>query len=89
MHDQATSGALPPPIPRKSRVSLRLDAEVLGWVRGQVREHGGDHDPYGRHEAPWWRAVQHESRVQHRISQLLAQEYEQLLTPEAKQRREA
>ena len=43
MPDQVTHGALPPPIPRKSRVSLRLDAEVLEWFRGQVCEHGGGH----------------------------------------------
>jgi Flp pilus assembly protein TadB len=42
-----------------------------------------------------WRSRQqdrrrrHETRVQQRISQLLAQEYEQLLTPEERQRREA
>jgi hypothetical protein len=35
------------------------------------------------------RRWQHETRVQQRISQLLAQEYEQLLTPEERQRREA
>jgi hypothetical protein len=40
MHDQATSGARPPPVPRTSRVSLRLDAEVLEWFRGQARERG-------------------------------------------------
>jgi hypothetical protein len=33
-----------------------------------------------------WR---HETRVQQRISELLQQEYEQLLTPEERQRREA
>lgn len=43
MPDQVTHGALPPPIRRKSRVSLRLDAAVLEWFRGQVREHGGGH----------------------------------------------
>jgi hypothetical protein len=35
------------------------------------------------------RRDRHESRVQQRISQLLAQEYEQRLSPEARQRREA
>jgi uncharacterized protein (DUF4415 family) len=43
IRDQATYGALPPPIPRKSHVTLRLDAEVLEWYRGQIREHGGGH----------------------------------------------
>jgi BrnA antitoxin of type II toxin-antitoxin system len=41
MRDQATRSALSPPIPLKSRVSLRLDAEVLEWFRGQAREQGG------------------------------------------------
>jgi hypothetical protein len=35
------------------------------------------------------RRDRHENRVQQRISQLLAQEYEPLLTPEERQRREA
>jgi len=35
------------------------------------------------------RRYQYESRVQQRISNLLAQEYEQLLTPEQRARREA
>jgi hypothetical protein len=35
------------------------------------------------------RRWQHESRVHQRVSELLAQEYEQLLTPEERQRREA
>jgi hypothetical protein len=35
------------------------------------------------------RRDRHESRVQQRISQLSAEEYEQLLSPEAKPRREA
>jgi uncharacterized protein (DUF4415 family) len=39
--DQVTCGTVSPSIPRKLRVSLRLDAEVLEWFRGQVREHGG------------------------------------------------
>lgn len=35
------------------------------------------------------RRDRHESRVQQRLSQLLAQEHEQLLSPEDKQRRDA
>jgi flagellar biosynthesis/type III secretory pathway M-ring protein FliF/YscJ len=35
------------------------------------------------------RRWQHESRVHQRVQELLAQEYEHLLTPEARQRREA
>jgi hypothetical protein len=35
------------------------------------------------------RRDRHESRVQQRISQLLAQEHDQLLTPEERERREA
>ena len=35
------------------------------------------------------RRYRHESRVHQRVSELLQQEYEQLLTPEARQRREA
>lgn len=35
------------------------------------------------------RRWQHESRVHQRVSEFLAQEYEQLLTPEERQRREA
>ena len=51
MRHQAPRGAVPLPIPRESRVSLRLDAEVLEGLRGQVREHDGGHDPYERLEA--------------------------------------
>jgi hypothetical protein len=44
MRDQPTRGVVSPLIPRNSRVSLCLDAEVLEWFRSQVREHGGGHD---------------------------------------------
>jgi hypothetical protein len=40
----------------------------------------------GRQQDRRWR---HESRVNQRVSEFLAQEYEPLLTPEARQRREA
>jgi uncharacterized protein (DUF4415 family) len=62
-HDQAMQGARPPPIPRTSRVSLRLDAEMLEWFRGQVREHGGGHYQYGRLEARLPQAVQSGQRI--------------------------
>jgi uncharacterized protein (DUF4415 family) len=43
MCHQATRGAVPRPTPRRSRLSLRPDAEVLEWFRGRVRDHGGGH----------------------------------------------
>ena len=41
MRHRATRGAVSPSTPRKSRASLRPDAEVLEWFRGQAREQGG------------------------------------------------
>jgi BrnA antitoxin of type II toxin-antitoxin system len=41
MRHWATRGAVSPPTPRKSRASLRLDAEVLEWFRGQACKQGG------------------------------------------------
>ena len=47
----------------------------------------------GRQQDRRWREQtcrwQHEGRVNQRVSELLKQEYKQLLTPEARQRREA
>jgi hypothetical protein len=41
MRHRATRGAVSPPTPRKSRASLRLEAEVLEWCRGRACEQGG------------------------------------------------
>lgn len=37
----ARRGAVVPPAPGKTRITIRLDNEVLAWFRGQVSQEGG------------------------------------------------
>ncbi len=38
---QAKQGALVPAAPNKTRITIRLDTDVLNWFRNQVHEAGG------------------------------------------------
>lgn len=38
---QAKQGALVPAVPNKTRITIRLDNDVLNWFRNQVHEAGG------------------------------------------------
>lgn len=38
---QAKQGALVPATPNKTRITIRLDTDVLNWFRNQVHEAGG------------------------------------------------
>ena len=38
---QARQGALVPAAPGKTRITIRLDTDVLNWFRNQVHEAGG------------------------------------------------
>ncbi len=38
---QAQQGALVPSAPNKTRITIRLDTDVLHWFRNQVHEAGG------------------------------------------------
>ena len=38
---QAEQGALAPAAPTKTRITIRLDNDVLNWFRNQVHEAGG------------------------------------------------
>lgn len=38
---QAERGAVVKPLPGKTRITIRLDTDVLNWFRHQVREAGG------------------------------------------------
>ena len=38
---QAKQGALVPAAPGKTRITIRLDTDVLNWFRNQVHEAGG------------------------------------------------
>ena len=38
---QAKQGALVPAAPNKTRITIRLDNDVLNWFRNQVHEAGG------------------------------------------------
>ena len=38
---QARHGALVPAAPGKTRITIRLDTDVLNWFRNQVHEAGG------------------------------------------------
>ena len=38
---QANRGALVPAAPNKTRITIRLDTDVLNWFRNQVHEAGG------------------------------------------------
>ena len=38
---QAKQGALVPASPTKTRITIRLDTDVLNWFRDQVHEAGG------------------------------------------------
>ena len=38
---QAKQGALVPDAPNKTRITIRLDNDVLNWFRNQVHEAGG------------------------------------------------
>ena len=38
---QAKQGALVPVAPNKTRITIRLDTDVLNWFRNQVHEAGG------------------------------------------------
>jgi uncharacterized protein (DUF4415 family) len=37
----AERGAVAPPLPGKTRITIRIDTDVLNWFRNQVREAGG------------------------------------------------
>ena len=37
----ARRGPVVPPDPRKTRITIRLDTDVLGWFRDQVEQAGG------------------------------------------------
>ena len=37
----AKQGAVIPPSPTKTRITIRLDTDVLNWFRNQVHEAGG------------------------------------------------
>jgi len=39
--DRADRGAVVKPSPGKTRITIRLDTDVLNWFRGQVHEAGG------------------------------------------------
>jgi uncharacterized protein (DUF4415 family) len=38
---EATQGAVIPPAPNKTRITIRLDTDILDWFRAQVHEQGG------------------------------------------------
>lgn len=40
---QAQRGAIAAPDPRKTRITIRLDTDVLNWFRSQVEEAGSGH----------------------------------------------
>ena len=40
---QAKQGALVPAAPNKTRITIRLDTDVLNWFRNQVHEAGGNY----------------------------------------------
>lgn len=39
--DKAEQGAVVKPSPGKTRITIRIDADVLNWFRDQVHEAGG------------------------------------------------
>ena len=39
--DQAEKGAVVKPLPGKTRITIRIDTDVLDWFRNQVHEAGG------------------------------------------------
>ena len=39
--DNAEQGAVVKPSPGKTRITIRVDTDVLNWFRGQVHEAGG------------------------------------------------
>lgn len=55
-------GAVLPPTPHKTRITIRLDADVIAWFRDQVNQAGGGNyqslvnealrDHIQRHEVP-------------------------------------
>jgi hypothetical protein len=74
-----------------------LDPSLISWVFGLLAAgwfvfaavmfwRGGRQDRRWREQTRHW---PHDSRVHQRVQELLAQAYENLLTPEARQRREA
>lgn len=38
---QAQQGAIVPPSPNKTRITIRLDTDVVNWFRQQVHQAGG------------------------------------------------
>jgi uncharacterized protein (DUF4415 family) len=39
--EQAEQGAVVKPVPGKTRITIRIDSDVLNWFRQQVHEAGG------------------------------------------------
>jgi len=39
--EKVEQGAIVKPSPGKTRITIRIDADVLNWFRGQVHEAGG------------------------------------------------
>ena len=39
--EQADAGAVAPSPPGKTRITIRIDSDILNWFRGQVHEAGG------------------------------------------------
>jgi len=39
--EKAAQGAIVKPSPGKTRITIRIDTDVLNWFRGQVHEAGG------------------------------------------------
>ena len=37
----AVRGAVVPPLPGKTRITIRIDTDILNWFREQVRQAGG------------------------------------------------